>query len=169
MCWFRAAALGAALVLATGCGFRPLYGQRSDGGSTFAELEAIAIGPIPGRVGQILRNHLLDRLTPLGQQRQARYRLDVRLSKFKEGLAIKKDEEITRSNLKLTADFVLRDPGNGETMYQGRSRSTPSFNLVRSDFANLVAEQDAERRVAREISDQITTRLSVYFASRRPG
>ena len=168
MWWFRAAALGAALVLLAGCGFRPLYGQRSDGGSTFAELEAIAIGPIPGRVGQILRNHLLDRLTPLGQQRQARYRLEVRLSKFKEGLAIKKDEAITRANLKLTADFVLHDPRSGDPMYQGRSRSTASFNLVRSDFANLVAEQDAERRAAREISDQIMTQLAVFF-SRRGG
>lgn len=168
MWWFRAAALGAALTLVAACGFRPLYGQRADGGSTFAELEAVTIGPIPGRVGQILRNHLLDRLTPRGQQVQARFRLDVRLSQAKESLAIKKDEEITRSNLKLTADFVLRDPSSGATLYSGQSRSTASFNLVRSDFANLIAEQDAQRRAAREISDQIMTQLAVYF-TRRPG
>jgi len=167
MWWFRVAALGVALTFAAACGFRPLYGQHRDGGSTFAELEAVAIGPIPGRVGQLLRNHLLDRLTPLGQRSQARYRLEVRLSQVKEGLAIKKDEEITRSNLKLTADFVLREPASGAALYSGQSRSTASFNLVRSDFANLSAEHDAERRAAREISEQIMTQLALYF-TRRP-
>lgn len=164
MSWFKLAAFAAALVLLAGCGFRPLYGKYADGSSTVAQLESIIIGPLPGRLGQVLRNNLLDRLTPRGQPGRPRYRLEVKLFRFKEGLAIKKDAEITRSNLRLTATFVLSDLSSGETALQGQTRSTASFNLVRSDFANLIAEQDAERRVARDTSNQIMTRLSVFFS-----
>ena len=165
----RWAGLAAAVLLLAGCGFRPLYAERGDGSSTRLQLESIVIGPIPSRLGQILRNDLMDRLTPGGRPDVPRYRLDVELARFKEGLAIRKDEEITRSNLRLTATFTLNDLADGGTAFQGRSRSAASFNLVRSDFANLAAEQDAERRAAVEIGDQIMTRLSIFFSRPREG
>ena len=168
MSWSRLA-LALLLLLLAGCGFRPLYGPRAEGPSTAAELQSIVIDPIPGRLGQILRNDLMDRLTPKGRPAKPRYRLQVALTRFKEGLAIKKDEEITRSNLRLTATFVLNDLESGEAAFQGRSRSTASYNLVRSDFANLAAERDAERRAAGEIGDQIQTWLSVFFSRQRQG
>lgn len=164
---FKLGACAAALLVLAGCGFRPLYGQRADGTSTVAQLESIAIGPMPGRLGQLLRNDLLDRLNPRGRPERPRYRLDVELSRFREGLAIRKDEQITRANLRLTASYQLRDLSSGQPALRGRTQSTASFNLVRSDFANVIAEQDAERRGARQLSDQIMTRLAVFF-SRRP-
>ena len=37
---------------------------------------------------------------------------------------------------------------------------------MRADFANVIAERDAEDRAARVIAEEIVTRLSVYFARR---
>ena len=63
MWWFRIA-LGVALLALAGCGFRPLYGERSD--SVRERLAAVAINPIRDRVGYEVYNLLRDSLTPRG-------------------------------------------------------------------------------------------------------
>ena len=47
-----------------------------------------------------------------------------------------------------------------------RSKSTNSFNIVASDFATLSGETDAIERAAREVSDDIRTRLALFFTRR---
>ena len=39
-----------------------------------------------------------------------------------------------------------------------------SYNVRGDPFATLIAEQDAERRAAREVARQIRTMLQLYFA-----
>jgi LPS-assembly lipoprotein len=151
------------LVLAA-CGFEPLYGSRERGGPGSVEaLQQIAVGPIPDRIGQVLRNNLLDRLTPTGEPDRPRYRLAVALAVSKEGLAITKDESITRFNLRIIASFVLYDTANNAEVTRGVSRTIAAYNVVTSQFATLVAEKDAESRAARELSEDIRTRLAVHF------
>ena len=66
-----AVALLVAPVMA-GCGnggFRPLYGSAALGGAAASErLAEVAIGPIPGRVGQQVRNELIFHATGGGGQ-----------------------------------------------------------------------------------------------------
>ncbi|MCM0018644.1 MAG: hypothetical protein NBV67_01485, partial [Tagaea sp.] len=71
------AALAAAFVLA-GCGFEPLH-RTTARGSAADSLAAIRIDPIADRSGQILRNYLLDRLSPRGTPARPDYVLRVRL------------------------------------------------------------------------------------------
>jgi LPS-assembly lipoprotein len=168
--WLCRAAL-TVLVLAalTGCGWRPLYGTDSTGRAATSEMQSIAIQNIPDRIGQILRNDLRDRLTPRGVPRQPLYRLAVEVSTSKVGLAIEPDAEITRSNFRLRASFQLVDLRLRQVVLKGSAFSVGSFNLVKSDFANVVAEQDVERRTARDVSDQIAVRLAVFFNRQRQG
>ena len=56
----------AALLVLSGCGFEPLYGRFGDS-SIADDLARIKIQAIGGRSGQLLRNHLLDGLTPKGE------------------------------------------------------------------------------------------------------
>jgi LPS-assembly lipoprotein len=153
-----AAALGLVLVA---CGFQPLYGEREHGGDTQAALADVRVAPIPDRLGQVIRNHLLDILTPRGTPTEARYRLTVRLRKAKEGLAFEQDESVTRFDVTIAADYELAEIASGETVAKGTARSIASYNVVRSDFANTAAERDAELRLARELSDEIALRLAV--------
>jgi LPS-assembly lipoprotein len=143
----------------SGCGFRPLYAEAT--GSGAQTLASIEIGLIADRPGQKLRNMLLERLTPTGQPRQPAYILDVRLTEAKQELAIRKDETATRANLTVTAQFVLRalrEPQLGT--YAGVANSTNSYNVLRSEFATLSAENDARDRALRVLAEEIRIRIA---------
>jgi len=154
------------LLALAGCGFQPLYGESSGGGATLQQARAVAIAPIPDRVGQMVRNHLIDALTPRGQPRTPVYELTVALEQTKEGVAFQSDEQATRFNVTLDATFVLREHGTGNVLTRGGTRSVAAYNIVQSEFANITAEADAIRRAARQVADSIALRLGVYFKAR---
>lgn len=158
--------IGAALpaIALAGCGFRPLYGERSGGESAAAQLAAIEIAPIPERSGQKLRNDLRLKLTPNGAPSRPDYILDVRVSELRQDLAIRDDASATLGNLQVRAQYRLRSAADGKVLYQGLARSTASYNIVRSQFAALVAEDDARNRAMEAISEDIRLRLGIYFA-----
>ncbi len=154
---------GAALL--AGCGFSPIYARSS---ATVAELAAIEVTMISGRIGQILRNELLDRLAPGGRAGDPRYRLEVTISQSRAALAIQSDTSVTRYNVRLTAAFALIDTASGEVLYDDSTIAIGSYNAVQSDFATLVAERDSTRRAARKAGEDIHTLLGVYFSREKP-
>ena len=160
---FRAGVLAATLLVAA-CGFRPLHAPQ--GGAQAAALAEIAVAPIPDRLGQVLHNHLLDRLSPGGAPSKPKYLANVSLSVGKEGLAIARDESATRYNVTLTAEYSLLLVATGESVLNGQARSIATYNVVTSDYATLVAERDAELGAAREISDELKTRIAVFLAQK---
>lgn len=145
------------------CGFQPLYGERANGSSVSQELADVAIDPIPNRIGQLVRNQLIDAMTPRGQPTSPRYRLAVALTQRKEGVAFQSDEQATRFNVTLEASFVLRRVADDVVVARGGTRSVTAFNIVQSEFANITAENDAGRRAARQVADSIALRLGVFF------
>jgi len=170
MLWSRRAALllAAALLTGAGCGFQPLYG----GGArnpTVAELNRIQIGQIPEQVGQELRNHLIDRMSTAPTGTPALYYLSVEINQSQSALAIQFDDRITRYNLAMNAAFTLTELATGQVIYQNGARATGSYNVVDSDYATLVSEHDAEKRAAREISEEIVILISVFFSRRLDG
>ena len=64
-----------------GCGdsgFHPLYGSALINGAAVNErLAAVDIAPIPGRVGQRIRNELIFQATGGGAAKTPQYRLDI--------------------------------------------------------------------------------------------
>ena len=172
MSWLkRPASLAMPLALLIGlgaCGFRPLYSERHNVGVT-AELAATRIDLIADRTGQKLHNFLLDRFNPKGLAARPRYGLKVTVQTRRRELGIRKDETATRANLTLTARYTLRDWRTNRSLYQGTSSSANSYNILEADFATLAALNDATTRAARELSEKIKTRLSIYFSrARRP-
>lgn len=155
------ASLGAAASLSA-CGFRPLL-QRVDGDNVRAKLAAVEVTGIGGRLGQQLRTALEDNLDPTSAGTPRRYELDIKLTNTNSALAIQLDNTITRTNLTLTAGFVLRDRENQEIVYRSTVQRVASFNVRRAPFATLTARQDAERRAAKEIADDIRTLLALHF------
>lgn len=154
------ALLGLALPGLAACNLRPLHGG-SSGAAANRELASIAVDVPRSRIGQILRNQLLDELNPAGMEVPQRYVLIVRLDRERDALAIQLDDTVTRFDLTLLARFELRRKADGVTLYQGAARRVASYNVVRAPYATLVAEEDAERRAARELSREIRARLAV--------
>src|SRR5215472_435273 len=103
---FRVAGLSLALLALVGCGFEPLFAQRS-GGSGPDDLAQVKIELIEDRKGQELRNELLDRFNPDGKPSEARYRLRVQLREADTPVAIASDGTVSRSNLAIYAAYTL--------------------------------------------------------------
>lgn len=158
---------GLALAALGGCGFTPLYATQTANGPMSAALSAIRVEPIPDRLGQYVRNNLIDLLNPQGEPQAPAYRLIVRLSEDREGLAIERDTSITRYNYSLLAHYELRD-GAGHVVESGKARAIAAYNVVSSQFATLSAEKDAQMRAAREVAETIRLRLAAGF-NRRTG
>jgi len=158
------------LGLLAGCGFRPLYGTTGEHANSrvVASLAQVRVLAIPDRLGQKLRNFLIDKLNPAGQPTRPRYALSVKTNVSRTDLGIQRDETATRAKLVLSTVYTLRDTRADTVLLEGTAQSTNSFNIVTSDFATLSAETDALDRAAREISDDIKTRLGIYFSAARP-
>ncbi|MGK2741773.1 hypothetical protein ACSHT0_12845 [Tepidicaulis sp. LMO-SS28] len=151
----------AALGLA-GCGFQPLYADRTGGAPVKAKLEAITIEAPGGEVGNGLKFNLEDLI---GERGVASTRYSLRLSPQvrESNVAVRQDTEVTRRNVRLTTRFDLYDSEVGEVVLSGSSTSTGSYNRVDSEFANLMAYRNVEDRVIRDTAQDLYTRLSIYF------
>lgn len=170
--WWSRRLIAVVLLLGLGaCGFQPLYGQQGvTGGSIPDELASIRIVPIADRTGQLLYNHLRDRLNPQGKPADPRYILDITLREEREELAFRGDETATRSNLRLTANYVLRsampegEGGADDIVTSGSARITASYDLLDSQYATIISIEDARARATRVLSDDIQHRLAVALS-----
>jgi len=163
--WLSKLLTSALLLLMVGaCGFQPLYGRTGDNAKVQAQLSQTYILPIAGRTGQILRNNLLDRVTPTGIPKSAAYQLKVDLDAKKSGVAIDTDSSTNRVNLTLRARYTLLDKTGKTSFYNGVAQSISAYNVVDSDFANLSAEKNAEKRSSIVLAEEIHRQLSVYFS-----
>ena len=154
-------ALALSLVLLGACSVEPLYGSRSSkarGGG----VAAIEIAPVKDRVGHIVRNHLIDSLTPAGQPAHPDYRLTFAVEREKTPLLIQRDDHATRFNLTLRAAFALADR-EGAVIYRDTARATGSYNVVESGFATVTAERDAAEEAARVLSEEILTLILLHL------
>lgn len=173
MSWSKTllAALAFPLALAlAACELRPLYATDNVTAAPMAELEAVQIARVTGsndRTGLLLRNSLLDRLNPRGEPSRPRYRLDVVLEEFKEATAITRSDEATRTNLVIAARYRLIDLASNKPIHANEVRNATAFNILRADFGNVAAEQDARQRLSRELAEAIRTELASWLARPR--
>ncbi len=165
MAGMRISALFLIALLLAGCGFTPMYAVPEEGGGLVEKFSAIQVEPIADRVGQVVRNGLMDRLTPHGPPGAPLYRLQVTLGETREGFGFRPDEAITRENLRLKATYRLVRTEDDKLVLEGSARSNLAYDIVQSDFANFSARQDARRRTAEQVINIIVVRLGLYLQS----
>ncbi len=154
-----------ALLLLSGCGFKPMYGENSAGEGLTQDFSTVAIAQIDDRIGQIVRNHLLDRMNPYGEPSAPDYLLQIALDKALEGYGFRSDESVTRESLTLTAVYRLVDQASGKVVLEDEVRAIQAYDVVQSDFANFSAQQDAEARTAERIAEMLAARIGLFFKS----
>ena len=164
-----AVALCAAAMLAgcaDGSGFKPLYATSSLGGSGVNEkLAAIEYAPIPGRVGQRLRNELIFQSTGGGTAAQPQYRVEIAITQYIAQTLVKTDGNSLSAVYNLTANFRLIRLSDKKVLLTGTSFGRASFERINSIFSNLRANEDAENRAAKTVGDEMKTRLAVFLAT----
>ncbi len=163
----RFLALMPVAALVGACGFEPLLARRQDTPSIQAMLAAIQVSRIGDgrdrRLGQIMRNELIDRFSTGSGLQPPRFVLDITLTRNFTPLIIESSNTVTRSNLVMTAAFTLSDLESGEVLYQSTARSTGSHDVVVSEYSSQVARQDTARKAARDLANTITYLLSFHF------
>ena len=147
----------------TSCGYEPIYSKNAN---TNKELLSISVENIKNRPGQILRNTLLNKLNPERERVITKYRLIVEISESKTNLAYRKDMSATRTDLKVTANYLLKDIKNGQILLKQEAKSISSFDVVESVYATLIAEKDVREKNLKVISNDIYTNLVIFFKNK---
>jgi len=156
-------ALGLVLLLGA-CGFRPMMGDDRVDGTVSQRLASVEIAEIKERSGQKMRNMLIDRLYHERRPVAPEYRLEVMLDAGEQSLAIEKDATASRAQWTATATYRLVHIGSGKVVLQGASRSVPGYNISYYQWASFVSQDSALERGIEYLSDDIKTRVALYFA-----
>ncbi len=172
----RQTVLCACLVLAfagglAACGdsaFRPLYGATSNGDYVPERMKEVDFAPIPGRVGQRLRNDLVFQGTGGGNPLPPQFRFEVVLQEnLTSTLVSVSGQNAGRPSgavYSVQASFRLIDIRSKKVVFQGASHARAAFERFESIYSNVRAREDAENRAARTISDDLKTRLAAYLS-----
>ena len=142
------------------CGYEPIYSKNINKNK---ELLSISINNIKNRSGQILRNTLLNQLNPERERVIIKYRLIIEISESRTDLGYRKDMSATRTDLEVTAKYLLKNTKNDEIILKDEANSISSFDVVESVYATLIAEKDAREKSLKVISDNIYTNLVIFF------
>jgi len=165
----RGACLAAVLLASSvsGC-IRPLYAPLQAGaGNVAADLRAIAIAPIPDRLGHYLGNELVFAFNGTGSKVQPRYRLEVVLRQTVAAPLIDTvSGHASAGDLVVYAEYRLVPVEGGEPITKGTAMAVASYDRTSLRFANLRAARDAEIRNARTLAEQIQTRVAAAFAAK---
>jgi LPS-assembly lipoprotein len=165
--------LSAALL--SGC-FQPLYGTSTETGRPVVRdaLSAIDVQQIPAAANTSeaplavqIRNDLLFNFTGGGYPAPSTHKLKVEISGSRAVVNIDRATALPSvETYTLRTTYSLTEIATGKVVVTGRASTPVSYDtLGQQRFARLSGMHDAERRAAKVIADNITTRLASYFVS----
>lgn len=153
------------LLTLTACGFRPVYGVNRDTPIGVEEqLGKVEIANIPDREGQYLRNALIDRFYRDGRPFDPAYILTV--SSVQEtitDLDITKTSDTTRTQLRLGINYTLTDKTTGQQLFTRQATSVNSYNVLGSEFATRVTEENARENALDDLARQVELQINLYL------
>jgi len=158
-----------------GC-FQPLYGTSTETGRPAVRdaLSAIDVQQIDAaantsevRLAVQIRNDLLFNFTGGGYSAPPTHKLKVQINGNRAVVAI--DQATALPNIEtytLKTTYSLTEIATGKVVVTGNASTAVSYDtLGQQRFARLGGMHDAERRAAKVLSDNVTTRLASYFIS----
>ena len=158
------AAVLSAAVLLQGCGYQPLYATRADGTSVSQQLAAVAIEQQSTPVGQLVRNEIIKSTRPAGTQAPDRYFLKFVTASNAQTLVDTSDTVHRRLAYNLSVKFQLIESSTSKPVFSGSSFSRVPYDRLNASFANVQARTNAEEQAARQVGEEIKTRLAAYLS-----
>jgi LPS-assembly lipoprotein len=147
------------------CGFEPIYTHQKQG-LIRDQLAQVRVSPIADRIGQELRNNLFDILTPQGIPNNPLWDVAIVLSESEQKISLKQTSFATRINLNVNAQYHFKYLGNDKSYaFDGTAKSISSYNILDSDYANLIAKRNARSRAAKNLSIDIARQLALWMRS----
>jgi LPS-assembly lipoprotein len=168
MSWSRGLGVLAALALAgglAGC-FQPLYGEASHPGLV-EDLQAIEVAPIKDRIGHYLADNLTTDLNGTGQTPTPKYRLTVTVSLGTTTPTVSSITNIaTSATVTGDASYRLNKIDGGAQVLSGTATAAAAYDRSQQRYNDLRAARDAEIRLARSLSQEISLRLAAQLAGK---
>ncbi len=162
--WFRPTVFLLPMFL-SGCGFQPLY--KADPTDIPKELHAVRIEVIADRPGQILRNHLIDTITPKGTNKAVQYILNVQITESKRKSGFRRDRTARHEELIIDSTINLVHVESDRTIFKDTVRKIASYSLGSEaevgSFSANVAEQTSRERALLITAQEIKLRLASFF------
>lgn len=168
MSWSRRLAGAAAVCLAAGLSgcFQPLYGQAAHP-MLVADLRAIEVSPVPTRIGHYLTDNLITDLNGTGQTPPPKYKLTVTVAIGTQTPTVNSELNVaTSATVTGEAAYTLTRIDGGAEVLKGAAQGAASYDRTAQRYANLRAARDAEIRVARALSSEISTRLAAALSEK---
>ena len=146
-------------------GFRPLYGETPSGAGLQERLKQLDVAPIPGRVGQRIRNDVIFHAGGGGELLPPTHRLEVAINESVLTTLVKIDGDSLGQIYAVQASFKLISIRDKKVVLQGTSHARAGFERFQSIYSNVRARDDAENRAARTIAEDLKTRVAIYLSS----
>lgn len=164
------------LSLLPACGFEPLYVERKSSEKWYYkgefdtsitdEMAQIKVEPVSDRIGQLIRNELIDSFTPKGAPDKARYRLVVNsINKQVVQQALRDDITATRERVRYKVNYFLYDNQSGAELVKGNSLAYLSYDILANPYSTTFSQKKLEKDAAKIIANDISLRMGAYFHS----
>ncbi len=149
----------------TGC-FQPLYSESAHPGLV-EDLRAIQVAPIKDRVGHYLADDLATDLNGTGQSAPPKYRLTVTVSLGTATPTVNSELNVaTSATVTGEANYTLNKVAGGAEVLKGNASAAAAYDRTQDRYNDLRAQRDAEIRLARALSSEISLRLASALAGK---
>ncbi|MGO8842909.1 MAG: LPS assembly lipoprotein LptE [Methyloceanibacter sp.] len=167
--WWRsplaAAILMAAAIALAGCGFQPLYGTTAGGSRLGVVMAGVDVTPIPGRVGQRVRNELIFENTGgAGRPDKPPYQLDIVVKETLINELVQTTGNANSQVYQLDATFKLINNADGKVVLEGKATSRAAYQRFDAIFSNVRAQYDAQDRAAETVAESIKLRVTAFLS-----
>ena len=125
-------------------------------------MRQVKVEPIANRFGQLIRNNLIDNLTPTGVPSKPKYRLYVKLNSKNVYLqALREDISATREMAVYRVGYSMKE--GDKLLFESESIAYVSYDILNNPYSTTMAQKKAEKEAAKIISDDISLRVGAYF------
>ncbi len=131
----------------------------------FAEID---IQTIPDRLGQQMRNLLIDSLHPSGAATDYRYHLSVNLKEADINLGLQQNSTSTRGQVRISAQYWLVDDKAGKTLLHETLRASTGYNILINQFSSVLSADDARQKGLEQLAQEVTDHMALYFQNNTP-
>lgn len=176
--WYKMkiAAVAATLIGLSACGFEPLYVEKTSGDDLWYynneynadivhEMAQIKIETVTDRIGQLIKNELIDTFNPQGTPKNAKYFLKLKpVKKTITEQALRDDITATREKVKYSVNYELWSKESGR-LVSGNSWIYLSYDLLDNPYSTSIDKKKVEKDGAKIIANDISLRIGAYFHS----
>ncbi len=159
------------------CGFEPLYVEKTAGDdlwyynnkydtSIVYEMSQIKVETVSDRLGQMIRNQLIDTFNPKRKyDGEAKYFLKIKPAETQVvQQALRDDITATREKVKYTVNYSLWSKESGH-LVSGNSWIFLSYDLLDNPYSTTMDKKKIEKDGAKIIANDIALRIGAYFHS----